>query len=232
MERLIDGAGDATATGDLFTWLDLLDVFVTSRAGAGGFDVAYEPLGIAIATDVTPKYYKWHEAALYPIAFQSQAKRLRVRYTDSSVFNYLNEVDEAFRDKAVEYARLISRDPIPHRKGQSTSRRRVLRQSIRDLLSQRASYAQAPWQSQVVSPRRTRKGPSRELKNDNIRTTAMLPDATRRCKPFNDASGCSQAACRGEHVCDAMMVNVKACGKSHMRNQHDSRRDGATSKLS
>ena len=86
----------------LWNWSEKLRATMNTYGVVGCFDVDYIARGSFAATKV--KYVHWNEACGWAGAFLQCVLRLRKKYTDTSILDFLEEVLELFMSKAVELA--------------------------------------------------------------------------------------------------------------------------------
>jgi hypothetical protein len=226
---------------DIWVWNERVTVLATSMAVAGSFK-AKTPAG----TDEW--YVHWSQSQGFFRAFTGKVTRLRTKFTDASVLQYLNDCYEAFFNKAIELAKEEKPVLLGTAMLRSLQEESAIWNTNSDILVKRSG--QSPPQGASLarngergisfansSQDRQAKAPasqgSRNIMNKAKTLTSINGEQV--CKMFNDSRGrgaprgrCKNANCKFLHVCDCILASGKNCAsKEHSRREHDEKKHGA-----
>jgi hypothetical protein len=231
------------AVADLFKWTELFSILVKTWGIVGCFDVSFRPE--EAPSKRTMKYVAWWEAEQYKFEFVVQISRLRTRYSDASILQFLSECEEAFRSKAIELSRSSEQYPFGLALLKVLKTESSIWQMQRDILVLRSEVHRQQlgsfFESGVKLSKR-QKREARESKNKlkpprqeqglklspnaahsggRFMTVTKLSDGRSVCKRFNDNRGCSQGdSCTLAHACDVLLQTNKPCAANHTRSDH------------
>ena len=241
---LLNDKEEITASSDLFKWTELFAILVKTWGIVGCFDVQFQPEDAPSKRSM--KYLSWCEAEQYKFEFIDQISRLRTRYTDASILQFLNDCEEAFRSKAIELARSSEQYPFGYALLKVIKVEASIWQMHRDTLILRSEVHRQGLGAffDTAAPRLTKKQrkeakESREIRKPRpnrqeqglklspnaasggkVMTVTELSDGRGICKRFNDNRGCSRGDCKYAHVCDVKLQSNKACAAKHPRTEH------------
>ena len=225
---------------DLIVWGEKLSVLGNTWAIVGCYLVTYIENGVSSQVHFCSKY----ESEFYVLDFTSMMVRLRMRFTDTSVYLYLDACEEAFRSKAIEIVR--GTEKVPWGKALL----RVLREEaaiwlqFRDILV--LKHTPAPngqrfgnipalldgvkglgkGKDKDKGKQRTPNPPAGPGGKQRVKTVTQSSDGVQVCKRYNDHRGCTTKQCQFAHICDVLLENNAMCGGKHKRKDHDSSRHG------
>jgi hypothetical protein len=94
---------------DLWNWCEKLLALGNTLGIVGCFDV--DVIESGSSTPVKVRYIHWCEATLWVESFTRRVPKLRRKFIDSSILEYLEECQESFMNKAVEVARGPNKPP-------------------------------------------------------------------------------------------------------------------------
>jgi hypothetical protein len=206
------------------------------------------PIKIQIAT--RGKHRSTSAGHSYFFEFKHQAKRLRSRFTEQSVYLYLDETEEAFRSKAIEYARATDKFPfslallkslkdaslwksfrdtlVPRRGAQFSRNESGNRNEVSDV-HDHGHRASGGCRGQDASRSGSAKTKKKKTKYPKVeyQTVPDFGGSQRVCKRFNDLRGCTNPNCHLAHLCDLILENGKPCKGKHARKVHNFQQHGA-----
>ena len=190
----------------------------------------------------------YHEIMMYNTEFSHRSYSLRDRFTDESIYVYMNPTEEHFRQKGIDLARsewcpafskaLILGFQQEAGIWQLEQAMLVPKWEVRALQNQFQRQPTAPQiangnQNQNTPP--PPKGP--KVPNGPKKPKGVKAGAPRKvneyqgkrfCIMFNDKRGCQKKDCKFTHACNAMLANGQPCGKSSHGYLGHKKEDGAT----
>ena len=237
---------------DILMWLDASEITCFSWAIAGCFEVQFAKVIGGPEEEVL--FVHLQEVTDYRFEFKSRIPELRERYQDYSIARYVNRTEMEFRLKAIELTRgerrvpwgmallmAIQANPSIWSKHESLllEIERFKRHKTPSSSYQNQNFTQQP---QVIpglpaimdSPAVKKgkdggKGGGKNAQKMRMARTRDGPSAEKLCVRFNDKRGCSEKACKYQHLCDAVLqATGQACmSKSHNAMHHDFKKHGS-----
>ena len=177
----------------LAKFFNAFDIVINTWAMVAKFEVLHE--------NKKMKYMHWAEGTAYLYEFQSRSLALREKYSERSVLQYLQKVEEDMRAKAIELAR--GSEQVPWGKALKTALKdeNNLFTDHKDLLSGDRNWTSGGLFERSVQAKK---------RNNNKGSSSGQQGI---CKFFN-AGNCRRDRCDFKHACSVILDSGKMCGRT------------------
>ena len=237
---------------DLITFLHQFRLAVNTWSLAGCFQHEWTNEAGAAKTEL---FVHRSEAKKYMWAFESLIAELRLRYSDASICRYLQKVELAFRQKAIELTRGPSKVPFGKALLQSLDLNATIWSHYQYILQDRffrngkdgnkgdgrggggrSSEGSGGKQGGVKKElgdnnggggtKRPLDGTAKRGEPQKCRKQ-VLDGGVKLCRNFNEKNGCTSRDCRWTHACDVQLAAGGVCQKKdHNALKHSNEKHG------